>query len=217
MIIIHGDNEIASRNLFLAHKDQAVKSGKQLVILSGSSLTLPQIVTSSQSQSLFGSTNIVFVEGFFTRRPSNDKKTLTEYLLTHSTADVVLWESQDVTPALKSFPPEVIKKFDLPKHIFHFIDNWTISAFTAALTGAAPEQILALLAKRLHDLILVKEHAGVFPPWQISKLQNQASRYSLNDLQTMNHELLLIDYAQKTSSSPVDLAAALQFWLASIV
>ncbi len=214
MIIIHGDDEISSRALFLSLKDQSAKSGKQLVILSGSSLNLADIVIASESQSLFGSANSVFIEGFFTRAPGNDKKVVTEYLLARPSADMVLWESQDVSAAVKIFPPAVIKKFVLPKYLFQFVDNLSLAGFNQALAGAAPEQILALLARRLHDLILIKENKGTFPPWQAAKLKSQASRFSLSQLSSLTSQLLSIDYAQKTSSSPYGLTAALQFWLA---
>lgn len=214
MLIIHGDNEIASRNLYISLKDRAAKSGQQIVDLSGPSLTVSDLVTASESVSLFGSTNSVFIEGFFTRRAGNDKKTVTGFLLSHLSADIYLWDSQDVSASLKSFPLASIKKFDLPKYIFQFIDTFSLPAFNQALSGTSPEQILALVARRIHDLILIKENRGVFPPWQAAKLKSQAAQYSLSRLKTYNLQLLELAFAQKTSLPPYDLATALQFWLA---
>lgn len=217
MIIIHGENQIASRNLYLQLKKQAEIAGKQIVTLSGSDLTLSEVMFSSQSQSLLGSTNFVCLEEFFSRRPSTEKQKITEYLAKNPTLDIVSWDSKDLSTALKLFPPALIKKFDLPKYIFTFLDSFSLPQFEQSLSSAEPEQIIVLLSRRIHDLIIVKTGLGNYPTWQLTKLKSQSNKYSLADLLKMHQGLLQIDYKQKLSLSPQSLTDSLRLWLVQFV
>lgn len=215
MTIVHGDNQIASRQFFISLKDQAHHAGRQVVDLPGESVTLEQLTTASESASLLGTTNAVFVEGFFTRRPSADKKAVIVYLAAHSQSDISLWDGKDVTAQIKGFPVSQVKKFDLPHSLWQFLDTFSVDAFHRSLISADPEQILALLAIRLHQLIMVKDGhpPPSLAPWQVGKLNLQAAKYSPSSLIAMHASLLDLDYQQKTSTSAIDLAGALEVWL----
>ncbi len=215
MIIFHGDNQLASRQAFLHIKEQKRLSGNHNLDLSGTSLTLTDLATASQAVSLLGNVNSVFIEEFFARRLSNEKKLLTDYLLKHSDLNIYLWESKDQSTQLKSFPLTISQKFSLPKYLFQFLDTFSHSDLRRSLASASPEQILALLAGHLHKLILVKDGVADLPSWQLAKLKSQAAKYSINQLLTMTSELLSLDYRLKTSFLPYDLSAALELWVLS--
>jgi len=215
MTIIHGDNQTASRQFFITLKDQAKNTHQQIVDLSGESIGLNDLVIASQSTSLLEDKNSVFIEGFFSRRPSNDKKAITAYLVSHPDAEITLWDGKDVTSQLKNFPPPASKKFDLPKKLWQFLDTLSLNVFRQTLTTTEPEMLLALLASRLRQLIIVKD--GVTPigqaSWQVGKLKSQAAKFSLSQLYAMHSDLLDLDYKQKTSFSASDLSGALELWL----
>lgn len=211
MIILHGDNQVASRQQMTIAKQEAVRQGKQLVEL-GSELTLEQVVSAIETNSLFGSSNLVVIENLFSGRPSNDRKAVIEYLLAKS-GDVVVWEGKDVSAKIKEFDPQLVRRFDLPKYVFKFLDDLSLSSLQLSLQSAAAEQILALLAGHIHKLILVKEGMSSLPDWQTSKLKSQVSRFSLDKLTDLSRKLLQIDYAQKTSALPYDLATALEIFV----
>ncbi len=213
MQIIHGDNQIASRQLFLSKKVEAQKKGLNIVDLAGADLTLQDLKNSLSSTTLLGESNAVFVEGFFGRRPSNEKKAIAEFIKSDPNTPVIFWDGKDISSQLLSIHQSLITKQDLPKHLFTFIDNWQLTLYHQALKSTDPEPIMALLAKRIHDLILVKEGRGKFPSWQASKLEFQAKKYSLSQLTTYNQQLLDIDYKNKSGDLPYDLAAALELWL----
>ena len=59
----------------------------------------------------------------------------------------------------------------------------------------------------------LKDAAGDFPSWQAAKLKIQSSKYTFDELITMNDELLSIDFHLKTSQLPYDLNTALELWL----
>lgn len=189
MQIIHGDNQVASREQFLKAKQEAQKQGLNIVEFSGDSLTLGDLTQAVESKSLFGSANAVFIEGLFSRRPSNEKKQLVEYLIRSHPEQVITWDPKDISAHVKDIPSQ---RFDLPKHIFAFLDNPNLSTFHLALSTAPVEQIFASLATRVHKVLLGQG--------RITK--------KINPL-----ELLEIDYKQKTSSVPYDLTDALEIWL----
>mgnify|MGYP001565503277 CR=1 FL=1 len=183
MIILHGDNQVASRQQLTAAKQEAVKQGKQLVEL-GSDITIEQVVSAVESNSLFGSSNLVVIENLFSGRPSNDRKAVVAYLLAKP-GDVVVWEGKDVSAKIKEFDPQFVRRFDLPKYIFAFLDNPTPQNLRKCLETMPVEQVFASLVTRMHKRGRADYLTG----------------------------LLEIDYAQKTSSAPYDLAAALEIFM----
>ena len=215
MTIIHGDNQVASRQFLINLKNQAMLDGLQIVDQPGESLSLESIVTSTQSQSLLGTTNSVFIEGFFSRRPSNAKKAVIDYLCSHPDLDVTFWDHKDVSAAAKGISISVFKKFDLPKTVWQFLDTLSLPTLRTTLQVTEADQLLGLLAVRLHQLIMISD--GTNPlglaAWQIGKLKAQAAKFSTAKLLTMHTELLTIDYRRKTSSTASDLASALEVWL----
>ncbi len=212
MIILHGENQVPSRQQLLEVKHQAVKAGKQLVELEGDS-SMDQIRAVVESNSLFGSSNLVIIENLFSSRPSNLKKAVGEYLLRHTEAEIVIWEGKDVSTKIKDFDPRLVRRFDLPKYVFKFLEDLSLTNLQLSLHTAAPEQILALLASHLHKLILVKEGVANLPSWQLGKLKYQVTKFSVQQLQDLIAQLLDIDYAQKTSSLAYDLATALEIFV----
>lgn len=183
MIILHGENQVESRRQLLL-----AKSGKQLFELSGSSLDLNQLVTSIETNSLFGQANTVIIESVFSQRASTTKKKIIDYLEKSSSKDIIIWEPKDVTSQLKGFDQKLVKKFDLPKHIFKFLDFPSLSTLRLALSVTPPEVVFASLITRAHK--------------QVKTIWLQ--------------ELLAIDYKLKTGILPYSLATALELWVAKI-
>lgn len=147
MFILHGDNQIASREaLNLSKKDALVIND----------LSLDAIRQAVESESLFGNINQVIIENIFSSRPSNGKKQIIEYLLANQKEDILIWESKDVTAQLREFSPQIIKVFAFPKYIFSFLDRPTIPGLHQVLQTMPPEQIFASLATRAHKQVNTK-------------------------------------------------------------
>lgn len=180
MLILHGENQVESRNKLLQ-----LKKDKSTLDLSVAQLSLENLVQAVETNSLFGQANTVIIEGLFSLRQSATKKKIIEYLEKNVHKDIILWESKDVTPQLKSFPPENIIRFDFPKHIFKFLDSPSLSTFHLSLSTTFPEVLFASLVTRAHKQINTK--------WL--------------------EDLLTIDYQLKTGKLPYDLATALELWV----
>lgn len=187
MLILHGDHQTASRNQLLAVKAGAVQKDQQIIEFSGQDLSLDPLSQAADTVSLFGQTNSVFVQQLFSARPSNAKKAVIDYLKSHTSADIVVWEPKDVSAQLKDFPSSLIRQFDLPRHIFKFLDNPSLTTLHLALTTALPEIVFASLVTRAHKQVKT----------------------------TWLEELLIIDYKLKTGALPYDLATALELWVAN--
>jgi|GEM_PF-3501703 len=216
MNIFHGDNRLASRQAFIEIKSQCRKEGFQVNDLNGSTLIYSDLIKATESISLLGTINAVFIEDFFSRKTSNEKKLITEYLTNHLENPIYILETKDQSLQLKSFSEKVVKKFSLPKHLYSFLDTFSLDGLELALLSSAPEQILVLLSTHVHNLIMVKENCSDLPSWQKSKLIAQAGGYSLKHLISFNKLLLEIDFKQKNSLLPYPLSTALELWTTSL-
>lgn len=200
MIIIHGDNQVASRTFLLSIK-------KNETSLDGESLTLGELQQHLSSANLFGETAGVLVEGFFSRRPSNEKKKIVEYLENNPKLNVIFWDGKDLGMQVKNFET---KKFDLPKTVFKYLDSLAIVDLQQTLENTAAELVFSLLASHIRKLLMVRDGVVNIPSWQIAKLKEQSAKFK--DLEQLHKQLLEIDYKNKTSASSMDLGAALEVW-----
>jgi hypothetical protein len=216
MLIVHGDNQVLSRQKFLDHKAGEKSAGKFLYETTGSAITLSTIRGALESVSLLGNSTSVFMADFFSGRSTKEKNQIIDYFLHHLQSAIYIWEPKDVSLQLRKFSPQHISKFDLPKDIFRFLDNLSIDNFHLALANCAPEQVFFLLVNHFHQLLLAKEKKGDMSDWKRAKLERQASKYSIWQLTKLYHQLLEIDLACKTSSSCQNLVALLELWLAKL-
>jgi len=187
MIIVHGENQAASRAYFLQLKEAAGKSGNNLVELPVD-VDIGTLTSAVESRSLFGETNIVIMENVFSRRPSQAKKDLTAYLARHADANIYIWEDKDVSVFLKNFDTKLSKRFDLPKHIFTFMNTPTVDLLHKCLETMPVEQIFASLVTRTYK------------------------RHLTDNLL----KLLELDYKSKISQLPYDLTTGLELYIMEI-
>lgn len=180
MLIIHGEDQIASRRAFLA-----VKQDKQIRELSGEDSILSDVINATRGESLFGGEALVLMENLFSSRPSARKTEVIDYLQNNFGLDIYIWESKDVSTQLKSFPANIIQKFDLPKAIFAFMDHPTVDLLHQCLRSMPIEQIFASLVTRFYK------------------------QEKTNELLA----LLDLDYKNKTSQLPYDLAVGLELYI----
>ncbi len=215
MLIIHGDNQVASRSLLLAAKQTATAKNLEIISLSGDELNLAELQNYVNSVNLLGTTNCVVVEGFFGRRPSNEKKKIIEQLEKWSNEQIILWDGKDVSLQLKNFPLNIVKKFELPRTVFKFLDSLALNDLSQTLETTPPEFVFSLLVGQVRKLMIIKSGGGNFPDWQMAKLKSQAAKFTDQELSSMHHQLLDIDFKNKTSASAMDLAQALEVWVAT--
>lgn len=202
MLIIHGDNQVDSRTFLLGVK-------KDWNSLDGDGLTLAELQQQLGSENLFGEVKGLVVEGFFSRRPSNEKKKIVEQLEKNTSWQIIFWDGKDLGMQTKNFPVTIIKKFDLPKTVFKYLDTFSILDLQQTLENTPAELVFSLLASHVRKLIMARDGTGSLPSWQVGKLKIQAAKYNLERLHS---RLLEIDYKNKTSASSMNLGSALELW-----
>ena len=139
MLVIHGENQIASREYFLELRTQ-----KQGDILDGDTLTLSELQSKLSAISLFGESQNIYIENLYSRRPSNEKKAIIDYIESKNPVNLIIWEHKGVTTKAEN------KNFEMPKYLFAFWNKPDIKSFHLALQVAVVEQIFAGLVTKAH-------------------------------------------------------------------
>jgi len=226
-IILHGDNQVASRQklneLITAQKSAGVE---EIIRLDGAKIDQNQLVQEAASTSLFGSNRLVVIESLFSRVKSQQKKALLQYL--HQSMsdlpEIIIWEPKALTKTdLKSFTSVQIQEFKLTKTLFSFLDSLRPGNSSASFRllektrqHEADELIFFMLVRQVRLLIQVKDQVAKLPPWQKQKLTRQANQFSTQQLISLHHQLLEIDRSIKTGKTLLPLSAHLDLLLAKL-
>ncbi len=226
MILLHGDNEPASRKELNRLLDSARLQGKRVERIDGLTTTKALLEIVIGSDSLFGDDRVVVVENILSGPQSKRKQELMEYL-SSSTAELILWEKKTVTATtLKKLPGVKPQEFKISNQLFVWLDNLSpqpntkkqqLSLLHQILANDAPELCLTMLARQLR--LLIQSKAGPPPkaaPFVVAKLQRQAKSFTLDQLLITHRRLYEIDFKQKTSTSLLTLEAELDLLILAL-
>lgn len=205
IIVVHGDNEIASRKRLNTLLTQAKERGLDIRNISQDSKT--PLVEAASIQGLFGE-SVLVVEN-----PGKySKKEIQGLFRTQKTTqeNILFFQSGFLTKGFLGFLPEesVVEEFKLPKVIYKFLDSFYPSNVHNSLTllhlaakNEPEELILHLLSRHLRDLYLLKidPKSLDYPEWRILKLANQGRRFSPQKIASLINKLAEIDVSAKTS------------------
>lgn len=201
--IVHGDNLIASRQFVLSQvQDPLVFDAKTLT---------PEILTQAlQSSGLFGPSRPVLINHL----PSLE---MLKIISAHADSQVYLWHHKSLSKtALKPLGSKVkITEFKLPPSIFAFLDNPGLKTLHSAVKTNPIELIFYLFSRRVSQLIQIKDNPDSVKtsPWQKQKLLTQARAWTMGRLLLFHHQLLKLDFAQKTGQDPFSLLTSFeQLW-----
>jgi len=226
-IILHGDNQVASRQklneLIKAQKSAGIDD---IVRLDGAKIDQNQLVQEAASVGLFGPNRLVVIEGLFSRPKSQQKKTLLEYLHHSLTIlpPLIVWEPKTLTKTVvKNFTSVQIQEFKLTKTLFTFLDSLypgnsseSFRLLEKTRQHEADELIFFMLIRQIRLLIQVKDQVAKLPPWQNQKLTRQANLFPSQKLIEAHHQLLEIDRLIKTGKTHLPLSAHLDLLLAKL-
>jgi len=214
--IIHGDNITASRNELTRAKEAA--KGKEIRDVNGKDISESELRQAVESLSLFGNTILIVLENVFSGLGRKEKQIkLFADILSQAgeTVDIVIWESKEMgKTVLSSLPTSTVRLFKTPAIIFEFLDacktnnTETLLGVLEKTAETVPmELILYMLQMRLRQLIQIKD--AITPekmsPWQTMRLTNQAKSFTMNKLLAMHQQLIDMEYALKTGSTPLTL------------
>ena len=166
--IFHGNNTALSRKQYI----DAKQTTSNPLTFEGNAVSLEQLSQALEGQSLFGGESQIFIEELLSKRKaSKDLEKLISYLSEQSKENtIVLWESKELTPKqINSFGKPTVKKFDIPKEVFAFLDSLlpnnakqTITLFHRVLETEEPEFVFFMIVRQFRMMLgIIQNDRGV--------------------------------------------------------
>lgn len=224
MLIIHGDNQVESRQFLISQIEQAKAKDKEVVRFEGKKVELEQLHQALEGLSLLRKKKLVVIENLFTKSPP---KSIINYLKKNQPKNLIIWEGKEISQSkINQFKAQA-KLFKLPPIIFKFLDallpgnsRISLSLLKQAVGQSSAENVFYMLARQIRYLIIAnqmgKEGLSELHSFQQQKIAIQAKKFELSQLLTFHRKLLYIDWQQKTGQAPMDLAGQLDLLVASL-
>ncbi len=227
VIIIHGEEIVKSRQQLDLIKKQNEKA--EIITVEGKKLDMTLLKQLAESQSLIGPTRLLIVENLSENKKLDE---FVEYLeKNESILNLVLWENKDAKKSfLKHFEKVQVFYFKPEIVIFKLLESLrpgnqreTLKLFEESLRTTEPEIIFYMLIRQFRLLLLVGygvssgiEELDRLAPWQKQRVERQAKYFSKEQLISIYHGLLEIDYGQKTGLNSFNLGRALEIFILNV-
>lgn len=231
MLVLHGDNLVASRNTLNKEIAAAKTSGTaEIIRLDGESLQLTDLIEAIETNSLFGQEKLVVVENLLSRKQQKAKQALFSYLAAlKSTVPIILWEKKPLTQAqLKNLPAFArVQLFRLSPKIFALLDSISpgnqkrmLVLLKQCVEEESPELVFFMLARRVRQLIIasegIRDGSTGLAPWQKQRISTQAKKFEPRQLYRLHEMLYRADKSIKTGRNILSLPSMLDLTLAEI-
>lgn len=224
MFIIHGDNQVESRQFLISQIEQAKAKDKEVVRFEGKEIEIEQLHQALEELSLLGKKKLVVIENLLTKPP---QKSIIDYLNKNQPKNLIIWEEKEISQSKINQLKAQARFFKLPPIIFKFLDallpgnsRHSLSLLKQAVGQSSAENVFYMLARQIRYLIIAnqlgKKGLTGLHPFQQQKIAIQAKKFQLSQLLTLHRKLLYIDWQQKTGQAPMDLSAQLDLLVASL-
>lgn len=223
--ILHGDNQVRSREFLTNLVQRARKTGSEILHLAGRTVTKSELLTTAVSKPLFGPLQFVIVEDFLSSNP-NDVRFLNK-LTKSRDAYFVFSENKPLSGrVLKQIGPGFeVRVFKLPATVFRFLESFAagsaktcVKLLRQATISDTADFLFLMLARHVRLLIWAKSQPETLrvTSWQKKRLVACASKFSVQQLFHLHQKLLTIDRANKHSGLPENLTASLELVITSL-
>jgi DNA polymerase III delta subunit len=231
MHILHGEDQVASRNELGRLVSEAKLADQEVVTLDGKSLDMTALTEAVEAPSLFSQDRLIVVERLLSRPTSKLRDQLVDYLAKNQAEPVVWWEAKALTPALvKQFKQTKVTNFKFDQILFTFLDGlspWQARKSLALLESLLKQQpaevIMAMVTRQVRKLLVLKGSGPEMltktdrvADWQIRKLQGQAKQFSLDQLYKWYEQILAYDYARKSGQTQLSVENQLRLWVCTL-
>ncbi len=205
---LHGDNLFLSRQKLNLLKSQFSKNnlGGKIIPLISKSFKVVELRSQISSISLYGEKKLYLVEDLSKFKP-RDQEQLLE-ILKKSQSSVIFWDSKTTSNLrkLKLYFPQLEEfSFPIPKVTFKFLENLYpgnkrqfFSLWPQVLKQQPLELAFYFLKKHFHNLIEAGSNNTQIKGWQKDKLLAQAKRFSNFSLCRFYHDLIELEFKQKS-------------------
>ncbi len=228
LTLIHGDDVLSS---YKALDELKLKyENYEKIFLDGGKLTLTEIVSASDSLSLFGLQKLIVIQNFFSGTLNKEKEEILNFLKNQKNeAQIVFWEGKEVTKTIlkKYLPSAKIITCQPPQLLFKFLDSLgekplpsILPMLHNLLQGQEAEFILSMLIRQWRYLIIASDLGmrgfSDMPSWQAHKFISQARFFNLKDLIASYRKLLSLDLQIKSGLTSYTLAQLLDIFFVSL-
>ena len=225
--IIHGENLKESRNYFWEIRQKA----KNPISLMGENINLFDLMQLLNNGGFFEDVKQIFIENIFSLKKKEEKEKIIELLLKKEKEnEIVFFESKEITPAnLKIFKNASVKKFDIPKIIFAFLDligidkKKSIELFHEILKTNDAEYVFFMLIRHFRIMLALSENSDNqidelkrIQPWQKGKYLTQLKKIGVDKVKKFYSDLFQTDFKQKTGQNALSLIQTIDIFLLRI-
>jgi DNA polymerase III delta subunit len=229
LIIIHGNDIVTSRKVFLSEKQRFPEA----LLMREDEVNLTMLAQLLEGGGLFEDSKTLFIERFLSdRKKSLDKEFVVAYLVKQAkTHTIFLWEGKELDRGVISpFKDANIKLYKLPSTLFALLDaikpgagQNLVKLFHSCLETTEVEMVFFMLVRQFRLLLSVSEKQDQpiseiirMSSWQKNKLQNQAKLFPGPTLIDLFNCLFQIETQYKTGNLPLSLVAKIDFFLLKI-
>ncbi len=224
LTVIHGENQVASRHKLSDLVAAAKKQNQEIVSLEAEKLDRAKLESTLLSNSLFGNSKTLILEGLHSL-PKSKKKDEFIDLISSASIDIILWEKKLITKTdFKKLPADsAVYEFKITAKLWSLLDHLTsnpkskntvLKLFKESVESDGAEFVFLMIVRQIRMLIQVKENQPLkMAPFMLAKLSKQAREFTLEKLLELHYKLFEIDQKQKQSTGLLSLEAELDLLL----
>ena len=216
MLIIHGDDIKRSYEYLQQSLNNFRLQNVDIYSHNYSDLELTSFRQEIDSNNLFSNKKVIVINGLVSTNKSKIKEDLIKIINNQKDAEIILYESKELTPtALKAFPGSRNEIFKVNPIIFKLMDSirpgyqkGIYNLYKQTIdSGIEPEYVFAMLVRQVRLLIQVKTNPNTvrLAPFAKRLFQTQAAYFDLDKLIDLHHQLYSIDKKIKTGNSSVEM------------
>lgn len=221
IIIIYGDNKIASKNYFYQKIQEFKSQNYQIKRFNSNDLDINKIDEALGTNNLFAEKELIIFENYL-KKPLSQLKSQLE-IINQAQKPIIFFDTGKVrATTYKKIASTEIQEFLLENNLFKFLDKLNpqvdkkklIDAFHQVIKTNPAPLVFAMLIRQFQMLILAKSNKlNNVAPFIKQKTNHQAQNFDIEKLNTLFNDLILIDYEQKTSKNILPLEKKLDLFL----
>lgn len=224
LTIVHGSDQLSSRNYFLEQKD------KESITFDAQNLNIVELEQSLGGNSLFGTSKKIFIDNLFNKKGLKNVEIVVELLKKSQDAHVYIWADKEIgAKSLSGFPKFQNQNFKIPQNIWAFLDGIrpdnpkNVILFHQTLAATEVEVVFAMIIRQFRLMLCLVEGSDSaidevkrLAPWQRSKLTRQAMLFGIDMLKAIYKKLYKIEKSVKTGKSNLTLTQSIDILLLEI-
>lgn len=227
--VFHGDDQDASLQAYQV-KRAHYPSDCQFVNIDAKTASLAELTDALAQDSFFGDQRVVVIQNLFARPKSKIRDAWCQQIA-DANIDILIWEGKKLTPtALKSLGKPTIYVSPPAKSMWalvamlapdnnnqRFIKTYEKAVQENSANGDPGILLTATFLWRVQQLIDIKLGHANSKTFNWEAVQNQAEKFSLEQLVNLHHRLIWLDFQAKTGQLTLPVSQELLLILTALI